>query len=224
MKNYFLFFSLLLMQYSSCPFVDAQQIFVSCQQDTVRLAERSIELQQIVKADQDDRTDWQNKTPDQIMEVLKRDETRRKRVGEIFGEGCFSKTSDYAAAALVFQHGNTPDHFFQTFIWSKRGVELGDVKQGRMMALGIDRYLINIGHKQLFGGQASRPGFTEETCWCLSQVERSFSDERRKKEIGRTLSDAFEWIKELNKGKNCPNTECSGVLKSSSQGIVPGFW
>ncbi len=96
-----------------------------------------------------------------MIEVQKRDETRRKRVGEIFGEGCFSTSEDYAAAALVYQHGDTPDHFFQTYIWSKRAV-------------------VNTGHKQLFGSQAMRPGPTESTCWCLDQIEKTFPDKRRK--------------------------------------------
>ncbi len=45
--------------------------------------------------------------------------------------------------------------FFQTFIWAKKAVELGDPSQKRLMAMSIDRYLINIGHKQLFATQAS---------------------------------------------------------------------
>jgi hypothetical protein len=39
-----------------------------------------------------------------MQEMVKNDVLRRKRVGEIFGEGCFSKAQDFAAAALVYQH------------------------------------------------------------------------------------------------------------------------
>lgn len=196
-----------------------------CAQDQKRLEERSKELQKIVDADQSDRADWQNKTPEQMAEVTQRDEVRRKRVGEIFGEGCFSKAEDYAASALVFQHGNTPDHFFQTFLWSKRGVELGDQKQKRMMALGIDRYLVNIGQRQLFGSQATKPDFKPGTCWCLQQVEKSFPDKVRKEIAGKTLNEAMEWIKELNANDHtCPNTECAAKLKPSPKSTVPGFW
>lgn len=161
---------------------------------------------------------------DAMLEVVRRDEYRRKRVGEIFGEGCFSKAEDYAAAALVYQHGVVPDHFFQTFIWSKRGVELGDEKQKRMMALGIDRYLVNIGHRQLFGSQANRPGSDPNGCWCLQKVEKSFPNRLRRQYAGKSLAEAFEWLKELNAGKKCPIRECTESLKTSPQGIVPGFW
>ncbi len=155
-------------------FSQAKASFLSCKEDKDHLERRSQELQSIVQADQDDRKDWKNKTPAEIEKVVSRDEIRRMRVGEIFGKGCFSKAADYAAAALVFQHGNSADHFFQTYIWSKRGVDLGDSNQKRMMALGIDGYLVNVGKKQLFATQATKPDL--EACWCLHQVESNFPD------------------------------------------------
>ncbi len=185
---------------------------------------RSQELQSIVKADQDDRRNWQSRTADEMNEIARRDEARCKRVGEIFGEGRFSKPEDYAAAALVYQHGDTPDHFFQTYIWSKRGVDLGDSNQKRMMALGIDRYLVNIGQKQLFGSQATKPDFKPETCWCLEQVEASFPDELRKEYVGKSYAETIDRLKELNAGKACPAKECPTALKPSPEGTVPGFW
>lgn len=200
----------------------AQPKFISCRDDKPRLELRSQELQSIVKADQKDRENSQSKTPDEMSTVAVRDEARRKRVGEIFGEGCVSKAEDYAAAALVFQHGDTPDHFFQTYLWSKRGVDLGDSSQKRMMALGIDRYLVNIGHKQLFGSQATKPG--PEACWCVQQVESSYPDKLRKQYAGKSYVEALGWLKELNAGKKCPNKECPEELKRSAKGTVPGFW
>lgn len=160
-----------------------------------------------------------------IQEVAKRDVERRKRVGEIFGEGCFTKAEDFAAAALVYQHGDVPDHFLWAFIWAKRAVELGDISQKRLMALAIDRYLVNIGHKQLFASQAIRPGMNPSTCWCLQQVESRFPDKRRKDIAGKTLSEAFDWLKELNAdNSSCPQEQCKQQLQGSPMGTVPGFW
>ncbi|MGH8537891.1 MAG: hypothetical protein ACREXM_15890 [Gammaproteobacteria bacterium] len=93
-----------------------------------------------------------------------------------------------------------------------------------MMALGIDRYLVNMGQKQLFGSQAAKPDFKPDTCWCLQKVEDSFPDKLRKEYTGKTLTEAFDWLKELNEGKTCPNTECSADLKPPPKGTVPGFW
>ena len=60
--------------------------------------------------------------------MLEHDLIRRKRVGEIFGEGCFKTAKDYSAASLIFQHGDTPDHYYQA-LWANRAVELGDISQ-----------------------------------------------------------------------------------------------
>ena len=200
----------------------AVEPFIPCQQDKERLALRSKELADIEHADQEDRKNFQSMTPEQMMEMSRRDELRRKRVGEIFGEGCFSKAQDFASAAIVYQHGNAPEHFLQTFLWAKRAVELGDLKQKRLMALGIDRYLVNIGHMQLFGSQANKAH--SDICYCMQQVEKSFTDNLREQYAKQTLKEAFRWIKELNQGKSCPNKECTTVLKPTPKGTVPGFW
>ena len=196
--------------------------FKTCDQDPQRQQARAIELQSIVKADQDDRSgpynsiDW--------SKVLPRDESRRKRVGEIFGEGCFKTSADYSAAALVYQHGNTSDHFFQTFLWAKKAVELGDQSQKWLMAAGIDRYLVNTGHKQLFATQAAIP--TGEKCWCLNTVESSFPEDKRVDYAHRGLADSMAWVQSLNKDRpDCAAAEfCDLTVSDSPSGTVPGFW
>jgi hypothetical protein len=214
---------ILIFFVTSCSLVKTES-FIPCHQDPQRMTVRSQELVQIVKVDQDERKAFQTKSPKEMQEMAKRDVLRRKRVGEIFGEGCFSKAQDFANAALVYQHGDVPEHFFQTFIWAKRAVELGDPTQKRLMALGIDRYLVNIGKKQLFASQASMENPTADACWCMQPVEESFPDGLRKKVSGNNLSQATEWIQELNEGKNCPDQYCSKQLKPTPKGSVPGFW
>lgn len=216
-------FLILIFFISSCASAQTGH-YISCSRDPQKLEARSQELAQIVKADQDDRANFSSKTPEEMQEMMKYDVLRRKRVGEIFGEGCFSKAQDFAAAALVYQHGDVPDHFFQTFLWAKRAVELGDPSQQRMMALGIDRYLVNIGKKQLFASQATKEDSTADACWCLQQVEESFPDHLRKNQAGKSLSEAQNWVQELNAGKNCPIQQCTKKLQPSPKGTVPGFW
>ena len=197
--------------------VFSQQMVGACEEQTYK--SRSQELQDIVKADQDDR-----KTMPLPPEVIIRDQKRRMRVGEIFGEGCIKSAADFSASALVYQHGNVPEHFYQTFLWSKRAVELGDTSQKRMMGLGIDRYLVNIGQKQLFASQAYKLG-EQGACWCLQPVENSFPDVKRIEYTGRSLNDSFKWVDELNKGSSCaPATECKTSLKPTPEGSIPGFW
>ena len=194
-----------------------------CLQDTDRQAARAAELQAIVQADQDDRKD-----PNQMNEaVASRDLLRRTRVAEIFAEGCFKTSNDYSAAALVFQHGDTADHVFQTFVWSKKAIELGDRSQMHLMADGIDRYLVRTGQKQLFATQAGiNWPVTEKTCWCLEPVELSFPDSKREEYVRKNLQEAFEWVASVNAGKpGCSiPTYCNHSLKPSPEGTVPGFW
>lgn len=207
---------------ASAPQANASSTFKVCQDDPERQSLRSQELQTLVKEDQDDRQipadqiDWEK--------VLPRDEARRKRIGEIFGEGCFKTADDYAAAALVYQHGNIPDHFFQTYLWAKRAVELGDSSQKRLMAMGVDRYLINIGHKQLFATQASKP--TMNDCWCLEELEKTFPDKKRVELAQKSLAEMQQWVDSLNKDRpQCkPAKFCSKNLKDSPRGTVPGIW
>jgi hypothetical protein len=152
---------------------DIHPSYVSCGDDEVKYQLRSKELQQIVKADQDDRKGLR------FNDTQARDRQRRERVGAIFGEGCFKEARDYAAAALVFQHGDQPEHFFQTYIWATRSVELGDISQKNLAAQGMDRYLVNTGHKQLFATQYLKPTTQADACWCLYQTEISFPDHLR---------------------------------------------
>ena len=193
-----------------------------CVMDADHYAQRAAELQAIVKADQDDRSG----SPDSInwMKVGPRDLQRRMLVAEIFAEGCFREAQDYTAAALVFQHGDTADHFYQTFIWSKRAVDLGDTKQRWLMAAGLDRFLIRSGQRQLFATQGGKnPG---SSCWCLEPVENTFPDTKRTEYTLRTLDQSMIWINSLNaEQSSCGKSQyCQDALRPSPAGTVPGFW
>lgn len=194
---------------------------VRCDQDSSKQKNRSEELQNIVAMDQADRDmaydkiDWDK--------VSVHDEERRKRVGEIFGEGCFMKAQDYAAAALVYQHGNVPDHYFQTFLWAKKAMDLGDEKAKWLTAAGIDRYLVFINHKQLFGTQAGKPNNAK--CWCLNQVEESFPKDRQISYTGKNIEQQLAWVDSLNSDPSCkPAKFCPESVSNSPNGTVPGFW
>lgn len=198
--------------------VGASEVYVPCTQDKVKYTKRAKELQLIRDADQTDRPNNQLRPG-----ALSRDRLRRQRVGEIYGEGCFKEIADYAAAAMVFQHGDQPDHFLQTFLWSKRAVELGDPKQKNLMALGIDRYLTNIGQKQLFASQATKS--FNAPCWCLEQVETTFPEETRVQYTGKTIKQTLDWVTSMNAGTTCPPAkQCEKELRQSPKGTVPGFW
>ena len=219
-------FILFVWLYCICSntFAEDSSPYLSCLDKPEMQALRSQELTELVNADQKERDDWDNLTEDEKLKMSENDLGRRKRVGEILGEGCFKTPEDYAAASLIYQHGNVPDHFFQAFVWASRAVALGDLNQKHLVTLTIDRYLISIGKKQLFGSQAYASEATG-WCFCIEPVESSFPDAVRKEYAGASLQDKYDWLASKNEGKDCTNTECTNIaLQPSPQGTVPGFW
>lgn len=156
--------------------------------------------------------------------MAEHDLERRKRVGEILGEGCFKSADDYAAAFTVYQHGNTSDQYLQAFLWSKQALAMGKSHMKGDVAMAVDRYLVSIGHKELFGTQASQT--TLGGCWCIQPIEDSFPENIRSEYRGGPNADytGLAYLKILNKGTSCPAEYCPTNLLPSPRGIVPGFW
>jgi hypothetical protein len=196
---------------------------VSCVEHPERQPAKSAELQGIVNADQADRQG----PPDKIdwAKVLPRDREREVRVAEIFAEGCFKEAKDYAAAALVYQHGETADHVYQTFVWAKKAVDLGDSTQKWLTVAGLDRYLVRMGQKQLFATQYGKD--TNNPCWCLEPVEPTFPDSKRIEWAKLGLDQALERLKSYfnHDQQSCNEIQyCHHDLKPTPSGAVPGFW
>lgn len=189
--------------------------------------ERSIELQKIAADDQADR-EWQGEgiqpTEALLGKMAQHDLERRKRVGELLGEGCFKSADDYAASFIVYQHGNTPDQYFLAFLWSKRALAMGKSHMKGDVAIAVDRYLVSIGRKELFGTQASKASLGG--CWCIQPIESSFPDKLRSEYRGGPNADytGLPYLKILNKGTTCQAAYCPTKLEPSPRGTVPGFW
>jgi len=101
----------------------------------------SVEIERLFAADQADRAGGGIDG----ATMRKADLRRRARVAELFAGGCLSKAGDFANAALIFQHGDVPEHFFQAYVWAHRAVELGDEAAGELVGLALDRYLVRTG-------------------------------------------------------------------------------
>lgn len=200
----------------------AGEVTAPCPGDLQRV--RSVELQRLKDEDQADRQgsfdsiDWSVVGP--------RDKARRARVAQIAADGCLAGAADYAAAALVYQHGETPDDYLHAYTWFKKAVDLGDASQKSMLARGADRYLGSLGYKQLFATQASRPSMSPSDCWCLDPVAQGMTTEQRARYAERTLTEAFAWVDTLNdQAPQCrPATYCEKDLKEPPKGTLPGLW
>lgn len=188
---------------------------------------RSKELAELLKKDQDDRAHIEGKvTIEEVMALRQKDLTRRKRVSEIIAEGCLSSAADHTAAAMIFQHGDVTDHYYLAYVLAHRAVALGDYKQRSLIAMAVDRYLVSLGQKQLFGTQYFA---SESTHWCLciQPMEKDFSDKQRELYTGHALQYQLDQIKSMNKNNPAcgqAQAECQEPLRETPQGSVPGIW
>jgi hypothetical protein len=199
--------------------------------DPIVQDQRSRELQEIRKQDQADRA-WQGALQNGIQPSLKtlenmsqNDLQRRKRVGEIFGEGCLKSAADHESAFIVYQHGTIPGHYFQAFLWAKEAIRLGSSHMKAELALAVDRYLVSTGHKELFGTQATQSSL--ENCFCIEPIEKSFPQTLRNEYRGgkNAAYTGLPLLKTLNNPtKNCEPTFCKKELLPTPKGTIPGFW
>jgi hypothetical protein len=194
---------------------------VGCEANPKLQAAKSAELIKLAEEDQADRAgsydsvDWNKVNP--------RDLQRRIQVATIFAEGCFKIASDYASAATIYQHGNTAGHYYQAFIWANEAVKLGDTSQVWWTAAALDRYLVKVGQRQLFGTQLSRNNSEK---WCVQPVEPSFPDSLRLKYVKFSVKDQIaRTLKGIGSTQSPEDVkDCEPPLSPSPKGSVPGFW
>jgi hypothetical protein len=116
------------------------------------------ELRRMFQEDQDDRkagpnTDWA---------VLKpRDDTRLKRVKELYASGSLRTGSDWLYAALILQHSSESDDYILAHEMCVAALAEGEKGARWLVAATEDRFLRSIGRKQRFATQyepADKPG------------------------------------------------------------------
>ena len=113
------------------------------------------EMMRLVDADQKDRNDgvhidWKT--------VEKADEARRQVTATLLREGKLHTGHDYESAALVFQHGGTPDDYLMAHALAMVAVSKGQSGAVWISTATLDRYLQSIHQPQIFGTQFNTPG------------------------------------------------------------------
>ncbi|KQM38917.1 hypothetical protein ASE59_10115 [Sphingomonas sp. Leaf10] len=81
------------------------------------------------------------------------DAARRTRTRALLESGQLSTADDYYAAAFVFQHGEQPQDYLLAHSLALAAVARGKAKASWIAAATLDRYLQNIGQKQVYGTQ-----------------------------------------------------------------------
>jgi len=95
------------------------------------------------------------------------DATRLARVAEIVAAGGLQHTDDYYHAAMVFQHGSTPEDFQKAHAYALKSAELDrhGSRSRWLVCATEDRYLQSIGKPQIWGTQYredEKDGWTQE--------------------------------------------------------------
>lgn len=164
--------------------------------------------------------------------TVEQDRIRRAEVAKLFAEGCFRTARDYHNAAIIFQHGETPDHFYQTFIWAQKAVDKGDESATWLIPRAIDRYMLNSGYKQLFGTNivtvsSYRPNATQEEQkeFCLWPTAKGVGMMTRNRLNAPDVKDRIKRVHELN-AQNGISTAgmCKVEVPDPPRGLFPGVW
>jgi hypothetical protein len=148
-----------------------------------------------------------------LLKMMESDKARREKVLQLEEQGCLVTSQNYSDAALIFQHGTESSDYKRAFEWAKKA------NDKQMMAMTLDRYLVSLGHRQLFGTQANRP--TGQECWCIEKFEKSFPDSVRTEYTGKLLSDQIKWVQSMNVDYKCSQIECTKKLSTPPKGLIP---
>lgn len=154
----------------------------------------SEELKNMYEADQEDRKSWRTGGTD--WEVVKpRDNSRMKRVEELYSQGLLKTADDMYYAAMIYQHGDKPEHYEKAMELSRQAGKFGHPDGKRFSALAEDRYLLSIGKPQIWGTQFMRKNADEQ--WKIREpFDRMAKTHEERKEMG--LVDVEERLKDLN--------------------------
>jgi hypothetical protein len=134
----------------------------------------SAELLQLYEADQKDREGSITQSIDWTA-VSARDAERRNRVREIIKSGGVRTGKDYERAAMVFQHGSTPDDILMAHVLAVTALGKGNTDARWLSAAALDRFLHQVKQPQVFGTQFQRQ---EGQPWTMEPYNRTLIDAR----------------------------------------------
>jgi hypothetical protein len=123
-------------------------------------SQQNSEVKELFDADQKDRAaDVTKMTEAQgkkwAEEVGPRDAECRTRVHKLLKQGALQTGED--RAAFIFQHGFSSYDFVLSHIVGMVAVSKGDAKARWIAAASLDRYLLSLQQRQVFGSQVNNP-------------------------------------------------------------------
>jgi hypothetical protein len=86
-------------------------------------------------------------------EYYRHGDARRAEIRNLLAEGKITSGEDFSDAALIFQHGQTPDDFLFAHVLAVEGLIRGGSADKWIVAATLDRYLQSVNRPQVFGTQ-----------------------------------------------------------------------
>ena len=152
------------------------------------------ELQSLYEQDQADRKDFKTFAQQKRQDMGERDRIRRQRVEELLQSEPLESPEDYFHAAMIFQHGDSLEYYWQAHELAKKGAELGHRFCRWLTAASYDRWLMHQGKPQKYGTQY----MSREGRWILYEVDPATTDAERAEFNVPPLSQALERAEEMN--------------------------
>lgn len=124
-------------------------------QDTVSLSDNP-EMAAIMAADQAVRQDVAAILaggPEILLRIYAEDALRREQVKALLDAGALRTGTDFYAAALVYQHGDTAQDYLMAHTLAVAALGEGSTESPWLAAATLDRYLQKIGQPQIYGTQ-----------------------------------------------------------------------
>lgn len=155
------------------------------------------ELQLLYQQDQADRFRIQRLMPEQLVQ---RDRKRLQRVEYLRASEALQVPEDYFHAAMILQHGETLEHYWQAYELAKRGSELGYPPCRWLVAAAYDRWLMKQGKPQMYGTQY----ILKEGQWTLYEIDPTTTDAQRAEWNVPPLAQALQRVEEMNRKEPPP--------------------
>src|SRR5687768_2428199 len=101
----------------------------------------NLELQELLRADQDERIEHPEVGTEEYTALRRRDAARRKRLQEIVAADELEEPEDFYNAAWILNHGETVEEIWEAHALAKKALERG-VRRARWLAAAtFDRWL-----------------------------------------------------------------------------------
>jgi hypothetical protein len=113
--------------------------------------------------------------------VNKTDAKRREETKRLLASGELHTGRDFEEAAVVFQHGDTANDYLLAHTLATVAVSKGDATAIWIAAATLDRYLMKVGQKQVFGTQYS--GYAQHQ-WTQEPYDRGLVSDALREQLG----------------------------------------